>query len=148
MKTFMSDNVPDYAQEELEQIKQCVSPLMKKSSVYMFISMFLLMISLTNLYFLVFYAPSSDQTLFMIFALAVFGAFGMALVKETRFFNIEIKRIANQYINERINRSDYLTDGRKKEYIRWVDEQPFIALNTFIDFLNEEENKKKRFLNQ
>jgi nucleoid-associated protein YejK len=81
----------------------------------------------------------------MILGLALCGAFGMALIKETRFFNIEIQRIGNQHIIERINNSSYLTEVRKKEYIRWVKEQPFIAMNTFIDFLNEEENKKKRF---
>ncbi|MBD8069074.1 DUF5392 family protein [Bacillus sp. PS06] len=147
MKLFMSDDVPEFAQKELDELKQRVAPLVKKSSIYMVISMFLLMISLTNLTYLILY-PFHEQSFMMIVGLALCGAFGMALVKETRFFHIEIERLGNQFIIDRINESEYLTEVRKKEYIRWIQDQPFIAIKTFIDFLSEEDMKKKRFYEQ
>ncbi len=146
MNTFMSTDVPKFVEKELEQIKERVAPLMKKSSVCMFFSMFLLMISITNLYFILFHTILDVHSFIIILLFSLCGAFGLALYKESKMFHKEIQRVGNQHIIERINNSLYLTDSRKKEYIGWVNEQPFIATNTFIEFLNEEDNKRKRLL--
>ena len=100
------------------------------------------MVSFMNLFFLIVYNGVNKEVMGSLILFAVFAAIGMALYKESKFLRKEIQQKSNQYIIERIKKSEAVLDYQKREFITLINEQPVLGFHTFINFL-EEENKRK-----
>ncbi|MES9739091.1 DUF5392 family protein, partial [Peribacillus frigoritolerans] len=72
------------------------------------------------------------------------GAVGFALLKENKHNQREIVKMSQKYMLERIKKSNYLTDARKNNYFKRVNEQPLTAMNVFFEFLAEEQQWKNK----
>ncbi len=49
-----------------------------------------------------------------------------------------------KYILERMQTSEVLSDERKSRYVQAVKEEPFTVMRSFLEFLNEEEIRRRR----
>jgi nucleoid-associated protein YejK len=145
MNFFMTNNnLPNFIKREIEQLHKIVTPLMKKVSKYSLWTFPLITISLFNLFFLLFITPQNEYTMLSIAIYALIGALGMALSKEAKIHQREVHKVGSDYMVERINKSEIVSENRKKEYIALIKEQPLRKLTHFIEFLSEEDNKAKR----
>jgi hypothetical protein len=142
MNNFVFKQMPSYVEREMKIITDHVKPLVKKSSRYTFIAIPMSMMSLMNLFFLIIYNGVNKEVMGSVILFAVFAAIGMALFKESKFLQKEIQQKSNQYIIERIKKSEAVLDYQKREFITLINEQPVLGFHTFINFL-EEENKRK-----
>ncbi|MCH1625724.1 YwnF family protein [Fredinandcohnia quinoae] len=142
----INSNMPHFINREIEKIQEIVAPIMKKATTYMFWSFPLIVISILNLFFLVFIGPLTKESMFPILIYAIVGAIGFALSKETKFRKKEMMNASTDYMIERINKSDIMPDSRKKEYVNLLKTQPMTSFNNFILFLNEENNHSKNGL--
>lgn len=138
------NNMSTSVRNEIEKLQEIIFPLMKKTSRYVIWSFPLLGIALVNLVWLVLFAPSSTGTMIMSGVYALMGAIGMALFKESKINKKKMRKIGNEYMIERIEKSVYVSEGRKKEYIKFIQKQPIKATSSFIQFLNEEETLMER----
>ncbi|WP_062354467.1 DUF5392 family protein [Bacillus kwashiorkori] len=141
MDNFLTTNsFPENIRKELETIQKLIFPLVRKTSRYMFWTFPLIGISVINLFYLLFIAKFNLSEMYVILIVyAILGSIGMALWKETRLNKKEIQNIGLRYIIERIKKSIHLSDERKGEYIRIVNEQPINAMESFVRFLQEED---------
>ncbi|WP_428911219.1 DUF5392 family protein [Niallia sp. Krafla_26] len=130
--------VPTYIQKEIDLISKRVKPLVKKSSTYAFVSIPLILFSLTNLIILFFNNGFNREMWITILIFAAFAAIGMALSKESKTLQKEILKKTNDYIIERIKKSSIVPDFKKKEFMNLIKAQPVLGFNTFINFLEEE----------
>lgn len=135
--------VPIYIQKEMDLIMKHVKPLVKKSSTYAFLSIPLILFSLTNLLVLFFNNGFNREMWGMILLFAVFAAIGMALSKESKALQKEIQKKTNDSIIERIKKSSIVPDFKKNECINLIKSQPILGFNTFINFLEEERRLSK-----
>ncbi len=142
MNNFVFKQMPSYVEREMKIITDHVKPLLKKSSRYTFIAIPMSMVSFMNLFFLIVYNGVNKEVMGSLILFAVFAAIGMALYKESKFLRKEIQQKSNQYIIERIKKSEAVLDYQKREFITLINEQPVLGFHTFINFL-EEENKRK-----
>ncbi|MGJ7922029.1 DUF5392 family protein [Neobacillus sp. LXY-4] len=147
MKFFISDNMPMFIKKEMEQLQNHISPIMTKMSKYMFWATPLKIISFFNLFLILFLTPQTNDNWTALMLYAVLGAVGMALSKETKHQQAELHKLSVNYIVERIKKSDIMSVYRKEAYFRLVKEQPFRMMNHFINFLREENERRKRELN-
>ncbi|WP_407269439.1 DUF5392 family protein [Radiobacillus sp. PE A8.2] len=132
--------MPKNFQKEMSKIQELVAPVAKKRSRYMFMAFPLLFISLFNLFTLLLFSTWNQDTIIMAIVYGFFGAIGLALSKESKYQNKQIKQISNNYMTKRVGNSTYLSEYRKQEYIALINEHPLLAINNFIKFLSEEEN--------
>jgi hypothetical protein len=146
MNIFTTKNLPLFITKELEQLHKKISPIMAKTSKYIFWSFPLITISLINLGFLLFFMPFTNEAIPSLVIFAILGAIGFALSKEAKLKKKEMEAISSEYIIERIKKSDAVTEGRQKDYISRLQSQPKLALHFFIEFLNEEKQREKRNL--
>ncbi|RFU60230.1 DUF5392 family protein [Bacillus sp. V59.32b] len=130
--------------KELEQLQEIISPILSKTTKYMMWAFPLVAVSFFNLITLLFFTESSEATMIQLGFFALIGAFGLALSKERKLKQKEVLKLGNDYMIKRIEKSSYLTDVRKKEYISMINAQPLIAINSFIEFVNEEERLMKQ----
>ena len=79
----------------------------------------------------------------LMFIYAVIGAIGFALWKEAKLNRQEIQNIGVQYMNERIKKSVYVMEDKKKQYIHLINEKPAQAMEFFIRFLQEEDRLRR-----
>ncbi|WP_338471977.1 DUF5392 family protein [Niallia sp. XMNu-256] len=135
--------VPRYIQKELDLITKHVKPLIKKSSTYAFLSIPLILFSLTNLFILFINNGLNREMWVTILIFAAFAAIGMALSKESRTLKKEIQKKTNGYIIERIKKSVIVPEFKKSEFINLIKAQPILGFNTFINFLEEEKRLNK-----
>ena len=137
-------DVPNHIKRELEKLQEAVAPLLKKVSKYTLWTFPLIGVSIFNLFFLIFFTPINEQTIPTIFIFAILGAVGMALLKEVKIQRQEIQKLSEKYIIERMKSSEIATDHHKREYLNLIKNQPIAkTMNHFIQFLMEEENRKK-----
>ncbi|WP_188456283.1 DUF5392 family protein [Virgibacillus oceani] len=134
---FFMTNVPNFIKREMEKLQEVIAPLMKKVSKFTMWSFPLIAISIINLFFLLFVVPG-ERSLVALVIYAAIGAIGMALFKEAKAHKKEIRKISNDYIIERIQKSDIASEHRKNEYITLVKSQPVKAVYHFVSFLEEE----------
>ncbi|HZG70245.1 MAG TPA: DUF5392 family protein [Chondromyces sp.] len=146
MNFFMMNKMPGFIQKEIEQMQNILSPLIKRASKYMWWSIPLISISFFNLFLLLFVSPPTEHRMVTIFIYALIGAIGMALRKEMKNHTKKMEQVSADYMVERIKKSDKVSAYRKKEYVHSIKEQPKKAIHYFINFLNEEENKRKESL--
>jgi uncharacterized membrane protein len=142
MKQLSIRQVPAYIQKEMELITKHVKPLVKKSSTYAFLSIPLILFSLTNLFILFINNGFNRDMWLTLLVFAVLAAIGMALSKESKSLQKEIQHKSNHYIIERIKKSRSVPDFKKKEFVNIIKKQPVLGFNTFINFLEEEKRLK------
>ncbi|GGB46582.1 hypothetical protein GCM10011409_25160 [Lentibacillus populi] len=135
---FMT-NIPNAARKELKNLAETLSPFTKKVSMYTLWSLPLLSYSIFSLFFSLFLVSDNEISITALVIYAAIGAIGMALSKEAKWKRKEVQKVSMNYITDRINRSDIVSEGIKKDYIARIKEQPVSALNYFIKFLEEED---------
>lgn len=138
------NNIPGFMQDEIEQLQLKLSPLLKKNMKYGFFSTVMIGFSIINLFFLLFKNDSLPVSKIALGIYALVGAVGFALLKENKHNQREIVKMSQKYMLERIKKSNYLTDARKNNYFKRVNEHPLTAMNVFFDFLAEEQQWKNK----
>lgn len=143
MDNFLLNSFPDNIKKELEQIQKLILPLAKKTSKYMFWTFPLIAIAVINLIYLLFFTTGGEDFYIPMIIYAVIGAFGFALLKESKLNKKEIEQIGVKYIVDRMKKSRFVTSERKNHYIHLVKEKPVMAMENFIKFLQEEDRLKR-----
>ncbi|WP_180994095.1 DUF5392 family protein [Bacillus sp. Marseille-P3661] len=137
MMLYKAD-MPSFVMRELEKLEQMVSPFLKKASRYAIWSILLISISVVNLFILLFVSPTLEGMRLSIFMYALIGAVGMAFSKEAKFKQKEVINLSTNFIIERMRRSDLVTETTKMRYISLVKDQPLLAIQHLVKFLEEE----------
>ncbi|MGE6376472.1 DUF5392 family protein [Peribacillus muralis] len=135
-------NIPSFMQAELDQLQANLSPMLKKSMKYGLLSTAMIGFSVINLFFLFFNNESLSISNIALGIYALIGAIGFALLKENKHNQKEIAKMSRTYMLERMKKSRYVTDARKSNYYKKVNEQPLYAMNVFFEFLAEEQQHK------
>ncbi|TFJ91391.1 DUF5392 family protein [Lentibacillus salicampi] len=143
MNQFMSKGMPSFIERELEIIDELVKPKLKKSSKYMFVAIPLLSISIINLFFMLIITGYNQDMLIALGIYALLGAIGAALYKESKHVHKEIQQIGMDHIIKRIKDSEHVNDYMKDQYITNVKAKPKFSMQTFFNFLSEENRRKK-----
>ncbi|WP_138416758.1 DUF5392 family protein [Aquibacillus sediminis] len=133
--------VPKHVQKELENIQELIHPIIKKRSLYVLLSIPLLIVSVFNIIFLLFFTDYNQQIFALLIVYGLLGAIGLALRKESKYKKEQIKQLSNQYMIERIKKSHILSEQRKQDYTQKIKQHPIAAFTHFVQFLSEEENK-------
>lgn len=144
MDNFLMNSFPENIKKEIEQIQKLIFPLARKTSKYMFWTFPLIGISFLNIMYLLFFTTNGSENHLLLFIYAILGALGLALLKETKINKKEIEKIGMRYMIERITKSKYVSEERKKHYIRTIKEKPVAAMESFVRFLHEEDRIEKR----
>jgi len=147
MNQFTTKGMPSFIERELEIIEELVKPKLKKSSIYMFISIPLLSISIINLFFMLIITGYNQDMMIALGVYALLGAIGAALYKESRHVNKEIWQIGLDHIIQRIKSSQHVNDYTKDKYVNNIKAKPKFGLQTFFNFLSEEQRRKKMMEN-
>ncbi|WAA09923.1 YwnF family protein [Fervidibacillus albus] len=145
MDNFMMNSFPDNIKKELEAIQRLIMPIAKKTSKYMIWTFPLIGISVLNIAYLLFFTPWDSNMYIYLGIYATLGALGFALLKETRLNKKEIEQIGVKYMIERIKKSRFVSDERKRQYIQMVKQKPVSAMENFVKFLQEEDRIGRRF---
>lgn len=132
----------------MQAITEKVKPLVKKNSRYFMIGLPMMVVSFMNLFFLFIQGGWNQDRLVPLGIYALLAAIGMALFKESKHINKKMQEIGAEHIIERIHTSEHMNEYKKKEYITLVKEQPKLGLQTFINFLTEENQRKQRMLSE
>lgn len=143
MFSFMTSEIPSFIKIELEKLFHKLSPLMKKNTKYMMFAMPLLFISVFNLIFFLFFGGFENGMTTIILVYALMAAVGMALYKETKHIKKKILALEVEHIVTRIEKSEVMNDYKKKDYISLIKNQPKIGIQTFMNFLTEEHERRK-----
>ncbi|MET3684118.1 arginine exporter protein ArgO [Alkalibacillus flavidus] len=120
-------------------MERYLSPLLKKSIIFSMIAFPLITISVFNLIYLLTTVPINRDTMLIIGVLAVLGAIGMALFKESMHHNRSLQQQSFDFIKSRIQQSEVVPEQAIVRYIRDLDTQPSRAYQTFQTFLQHEE---------
>ncbi|MFN2744567.1 YwnF family protein [Bacillus sp. z60-18] len=142
IETF--NQMPAFMKEELDNLKRVAAPILKKRLVFLFVAIPLLLASL--IYLSTFWGQVSfgTESYIKIGIAAIGAAFGMALLKESSHQKRNVQETVMTYILDRMQKSEVLPDDRKNRYVRAVKEEPFTVMRSFLEFLNEEENRRQR----
>ncbi|CAH0188148.1 hypothetical protein SRABI96_01604 [Peribacillus sp. Bi96] len=138
------NKIPRFMQAEMEQLQSKLSPLLKKNMKYRLLSTVMIGFSIINLFFLLFKGESLPISKIALGIYALVGAVGFALLKENKHNQKEIVKMSQKYMLERMKKSNYLTDARKSNYYKRVNDQPLFAMNVFFEFLSEEQQRMNR----
>ncbi|MED3646850.1 YwnF family protein [Halalkalibacterium halodurans] len=138
------DKMTLHVKKEFERMQLQLAPIIRKSTIYSFISIPLLSFALFNLFLFLFNGelPIQDFTI----AIAIFclmGAFGLALFKESMHKNKEFIDSSITYIKDRIATSSYVPDQAKERYLHDIKEDPRQVFWVFQQFLEQEERIKR-----
>ncbi|MDA1476660.1 DUF5392 family protein [Bacillus changyiensis] len=136
--------MPTFMKEEMENLKQAAAPILKKRMIFLLTAIPLVIVSIV--YLSTFWGQTfNGMEMTIKISIATLGAaFGMALFRESSYQKRYIRETVVQYILERMQKSEVLSSERKNQYVRTIKEQPFSVMNSFIEFLNEEENRRRR----
>ncbi|MFD1361804.1 DUF5392 family protein [Lentibacillus salinarum] len=143
MNPFTTRGMPSFIEREMEIIDELVKPKLKKSSKYMFVAIPLLTISIINLFFMLVINGYNQDMMIALGIYALLGAIGAALYKESRHVNKEIRQIGMEHIIQRIKSSEHVNDYTKDHYINHIKAKPKFGLQTFFNFLSEEQQRRK-----
>ncbi|WP_077324693.1 DUF5392 family protein [Virgibacillus siamensis] len=144
MNNFMMTNVPAFIEKEMQAMTEMIKPQLKKSSRYSLIALPLLAISITNLFFSLISGGWTLDNMVILGIYALMAAVGIALFKESKHVKKEMYKIGMEHMIERINESEHVNDYSKEKYIRNIKAQPKFGMQTFFDFLTEENSRKER----
>ena len=143
MVSFFTSNIPAFMKGELEKLFHKINSLIKKNAKYMMFAVPLLFISVFNLIFFLFFGGFSNGMVAVVVVYALMAAVGMALYKESKHIKKKIQQLEMEHIVTRIEKSDILNEHKKKDYISLIKAQPKMGLQTFINFLTEENDRRK-----
>ncbi|MDQ0256858.1 hypothetical protein J2S74_004280 [Evansella vedderi] len=148
MNPFATNSrTPLYIKKEFEEMKKLTAPIVRRYSIYSFISAPLVIFSAINLYFLLFHSTwTSEIPLLIIYG--VLGAIGLALFKESTFQSKQVFKMGYHYMINRMKESKYLYDYRKERYLQLINQNPVDAVNIFREFLKEEERMRGNSVNK
>ncbi|GAE91913.1 hypothetical protein JCM21714_883 [Gracilibacillus boraciitolerans JCM 21714] len=122
-----------------------LNPLIKKNTKYMMFAVPLLFMSIFNLIFFLFFGGFANGMFAIAVVYALMAAVGMALYKESKHIKKKIKELEMEHMVTRIKKSDVINDYKKDDYISLIKSQPGIGIQTFMNFLTEE-NERKRMM--
>ncbi|QGH33851.1 hypothetical protein GI584_07375 [Gracilibacillus salitolerans] len=143
MVSFFTNNIPTFMKIELEKLFHKINPLIKKNAKYMMFAIPLLLISILNLIFFLFFDGFANGMVAIVIVYALMAAVGLALYKESKHIKRKIKQLEMEHIVTRIEKSDVMNEYKKKDYISLLKSQPKMGLQTFINFLTEENDRRK-----
>ncbi|MBU8906670.1 DUF5392 family protein [Desertibacillus haloalkaliphilus] len=143
MLSFNINKFPRYTRNELEKIQKLIAPAVKKSTIFIFLSMSMISFSIINLYYLIFGTGTSGLTIFVLL-FSLLGALGVALYKESLHKNKEIQQLSREYIIDRITKSEHLPDDAKDKYVAKIQADPKTTFEVFFQSLDQEERMKKQ----
>ncbi|SFL54650.1 hypothetical protein SAMN04487943_102156 [Gracilibacillus orientalis] len=143
MVSFFTNDIPTFMKIELEKLFHKINPLIKKNSRYMMFAIPLLLISIFNFIFFLFFGGFSNGMLAVVVVYALMAAVGMALYKESKQIKKKIKQLEMEHIVTRIEKSEVMNEHKKKNYISLIKSQPKMGLQTFINFLTEENDRRE-----
>ncbi|GEN46284.1 DUF5392 family protein [Alkalibacillus haloalkaliphilus] len=143
MNLFTPKDASSYVKEEFDEMQSKISPFMKRSLIYSFIAFPLMAVSIFNLFFVLTSMPYSSEVLLAIGVLALIGAFGMALFRESLHHNKSLHQTSINYIRERIAKSEIVPEQAVKRYLKTIDYNPNQLFHTFHEFLKHEERLKR-----
>ncbi|MFC4401878.1 DUF5392 family protein [Gracilibacillus xinjiangensis] len=139
----MTTEIPLFIKKELENLFAKIGPLMKKNTKYMMFATPLIAISFFNLIFFLFFGGFQNDMLAALFIYALMASVGLALFKESKRIKKQIKELEMEHIVNRIEKSDFINDYKKKDYISLIKNQPRMGIQTFMNFLTEENERKR-----
>ncbi|MCT2537485.1 YwnF family protein [Aquibacillus koreensis] len=137
------NKLPKSAQVELESIQKLIGPIMKVRTRYIMFSVPMITLSLFQLSVLLFYGGMNQELLWTSVFYALLAAIGFALLKEGKQKKLEMQQMTNDYMIDRVNKSQFVSEHNKKEYVELIQQQPFLAINNFIRFLTEEDKIRR-----
>ncbi|MDC3418629.1 DUF5392 family protein [Aquibacillus salsiterrae] len=140
MKITDWSEMPSYVIKEMEKIESKILPYTQKAAKYSFWSLPLILLSIFNLFFLLFILP--DRNLPVLIVYGLIGAIGLAFSKEAKFYQREVLKRSIHCMIERIKDSDIVPNVTKEDYIRRIQQQSISSYYYFIEFLKEEHRMK------
>ncbi|SDL83461.1 DUF5392 family protein [Sediminibacillus halophilus] len=143
MNNFMFQNMPGYIQHEIEGVMSKAKSLIKKNTIFTLVSIPLIVFSVCNLFILLYRYGAGTEMVYMLLLFALLGSIGIALYKEAKMIRKEIRKVSSEQIMERIEASDVVNDYQKRGFIETIKKQPVLAMSVFIQFLQEEKNRKE-----
>lgn len=144
MNNFMMKNMPAFIEKEIEVVTDKLKPLLKKGSRYTLFAMPLIAVSFVNLLLLLIQGGWNLDNLPILGIYALMAAIGIALYKESKHVKKEIQQIGMEHFIKRINNSEHVNDYQKQEYINTIKNKPKFGFHTFLNFLTEEDQRKRR----
>ncbi|MDQ0159385.1 DUF5392 family protein [Alkalibacillus salilacus] len=139
MKLLTPKKASPYVKQGFSEMESYLSPILKKSIIYSMIAFPLITISVFNLIYLLTTTSINQDTAIIIGVLAVLGAVGMALFKESMHHNRSLQQQSLNYIYKRIQQSETVPAQAIERYIRDLKANPGRAYQTFQAFLQHEE---------
>ncbi|MBB6452460.1 hypothetical protein HNQ94_000905 [Salirhabdus euzebyi] len=143
MSKFLFKNMPASVRREIEIVSDLFRPYIKKNSKYIFFAMPLLTVSMAYLVISLVTGSWYLDNLPSLAIYALLASLGFAFYKESKHVRSEMEEVGMNHMIERITKSQYMDDNKKKEYIRSIKEQPKISFEAFLNFLNEEDQYKR-----
>lgn len=141
MFSYFAKDLPVFIKKELEGLFEKLTPLLKKNAKYKMFALPLLIFSVINL---ILWLVMGGLAYGFLMVYALIAAIGVALYKESRHIKKQIRTIEQEHMVDRIQTSDVINDYQKKDYISMIKSQPRLSLQTFLQFLTEENDRKNR----
>ncbi|GAA0451242.1 DUF5392 family protein [Alkalibacillus silvisoli] len=142
MNLFTPKDASTYVKNEFDHMQSQVSPFMKRSMIYSFIAFPLIAISVFNLFFVISSMSLTSDSALVIGGLALIGAIGMALFKESVHNNKSLHQTSLEYVKSRIKKSEIIPEHAIDRYLKNIENSPNRLFQTFHDFLQHEERLK------
>ncbi|WP_062048378.1 DUF5392 family protein [Bacillus sp. JCM 19034] len=139
----VNEKYSTYISKELVKIQSEVKPFIRKSSIYTFISIPLITFSTLYLGIIFFQLGIRQELLLVVLLAAIAGSLGLALFKESMHINKETVSKSIEYMSNRILKSSLISESSKDRYLDQLHSDPVRGLNTFCQFLEQEERVKK-----
>lgn len=144
--TSSKQEEPLYIKREFEKLNTRLIPLMKKTIFLGAFSVPLITFSFIGLYFIFVMTSFSGDMAVGIVLFALAGALGLALFRESLHKGKEMRKTSLVYMKERVANSDRLPEETKLQYVKQLQMNPQKSYETFVRFLQHEENIRKREL--
>ncbi|WP_164669812.1 DUF5392 family protein [Virgibacillus doumboii] len=146
MNNFMMKDMPAFIEREIEIVTEKLKPQLKKSSRYTLFAMPLITVAFVNLFFSLIQGGWYLNNMPILAIYALMAAVGIALYKESKHVKKEMQQIGMEHFIKRINKSEHMNDYQKKEYISTIKSRPKFGFHTFLNFLTEEDQRKRRMM--
>jgi len=137
------NDMPRFIRFEMEKLGEMIAPKLKKANQYAFWSKPLIFVAALNLFLLLIVLPKQNQSIPLLVFCASAGAFGVALLQESRILRKEIMKFSFSYMMKRIEKSDIVPETVKKRYTALIQNEPVNIFLHFIHFLEEEHGSGK-----
>lgn len=146
MNDYMNKYMPSFIEKEIKNITDTVKPQLKRSTRYTLFAVPLIAFSTINLILLLISGGWNLDNMLILSIYSLVAAVGFALFKESKHAKKEMRQIGMKHIIERIHKSEHVNEHSKEEYINTVKSQPKFSLQTFLNFLKEEDERKQSMM--